>query len=139
MLTTFHQPVYQAKRVRHAGSTDHHQHQMVRLQNTHRSTLTKQQPIIHILPKVASAGLAIYSGLRPIYPAHAIYNVNPWAEGWSRPRGSPRTRWVDVLCKNLKQLGTTLVEASNIATDRIRWRSTIVARAVSAPSWQEPW
>ena len=73
----------------------------------------------------------------PNNPALAIYTFNPRSAGWSRPRGAPRTRWSDVLGKDLKQLGTTLMEASNIALDRSRWRSTIVARAVSTPSWQE--
>ena len=75
----------------------------------------------------------------PNHPALAIYTFNPRAAGWSRPHGDPRTRWSDVLRKDLKQLGTTLMEASNIALDRSRWRSTIVARAVSTPSWQEPY
>ena len=74
----------------------------------------------------------------PNHPALAIYTFNPRAAGWSRPRGAPRTRWSDVLGKDLKQLGTTLIEASNIALDRSLCRSTIVARAVSTPSWQEP-
>ena len=70
------------------------------------------------------------------HPAHAIYSFNPKAEGWLRHRGAPRTRWSDVLAKDLKQLGTTLLEAFNFAIDHSRWRSTIVARAVSTPSWQ---
>ena len=74
----------------------------------------------------------------PNHPALAIYTVNPRATGWSRPRGAHRTRWSDVLGIDLKQLGTTLTEASNIALDRSRWRSTIVARAACTPSWQEP-
>ena len=72
------------------------------------------------------------------HPAHAIYTFNPRAAGWSRPRGAPRTRWSDVISKDLIQLGTTLTEASNIALDRTRWRSTTVARAVVTPSRQEP-
>ena len=35
--------------------------------------------------------------------------------------GAPRTRMGDVLDEDLKQLGTTLAEASNIALDRTRW------------------
>ena len=69
---------------------------------------------------------------------YSVYTSNPRAAGWSRPRGAPRTRWSDVLGNDLKQLETTLMEASNIALDRSRWRATIVARAVSLPSWQEP-
>ena len=45
--------------------------------------------------------------------------------------------WGDVLGKDLKQLGTTLTEAPNIAINRTHWRTTIVARVVSTPSWQE--
>ena len=55
-----------------------------------------------------------------------------------KTREAPRMRWGDLLAKDLTQLGTTLAEASNIAIDRTRWRSTIVARAISNPSWQEP-
>ena len=51
----------------------------------------------------------------PNHPAHAIYTLNPSAE--SRPLGAPRTRWCDVLAKylKLKQLGTKLLDAYNIA------------------------
>ena len=40
--------------------------------------------------------------------------------------------------KHLKHLGITLLEASNIAIDRSRWRLNIVACAAYTPSWQEP-
>ena len=33
-----------AKRIRHAGSTDHHQHQMVRLHNNHGGSITHKMP-----------------------------------------------------------------------------------------------
>ena len=36
------------------------------------------------------------------HPARAIYTFNATAAGWSRPRGAPRTRWSDVLSKDLK-------------------------------------
>ena len=60
-----------------------------------------------------------YSGPPPIHPAHAIYIFTPSAEVWSRPRGSPRMRWRDVIAKYLTQLETTLQEASNVAIYRI--------------------
>ena len=89
-------------------------------------------------PKSPPLVLVIYSDLHSaILPTPSTPSTRgQW--GWLRPRGGPRTRWGDVLAKDLKQLGTTLAGASNIAIDRIRWRSTIVARAVSTPSWQEP-
>ena len=101
-------------------------------------TLTNRQPIQRIIVqgRLRWFGHLLRSQLN--HPAHAIYTFNPRAVGWSRPMGAPGTRWSDVLGKDLKQLGTTLTEASNIALDRSRWRSTIVARAVSMPSWQEP-
>ena len=99
-------------------------------------TLTKSQPIQRY---IAQGRLRWFGHLLRSPPNHpALYPFNPRAAGWSRPRGAPRTRWSGVLGKDLKQLGTTLMKASNIALDRSRWRSTIVARAVSTPSWQEP-
>ena len=101
-------------------------------------TLTNRQPIQRYIAQGRLRWLGHLLRSPPNHPALAIYTFNPRAAGWSRPRGAPRTRWSDVLGKDLKQLGTTLMEASNIALDRSRWRSTIVARAVSTPSWQEP-
>ena len=99
-------------------------------------TLTNRQPI----QRYIAQGRLRWFGhlLRSPLNHPAIYTFNPRAAGWSRLRGAPRTRWSDVLGKDLKQLGTTLMEASNIALVSSRWRSTIVARAVSTPSWQEP-
>ena len=101
-------------------------------------SLTNRQPIQRYIAQGRLRWLGHLLRSPPNHPALAIYTFNPRAAGWSRPRGAPRTRWSDVLGKDLKQLGTTLMEASNIALDRSRWRSTIVVRAVSTPSWQEP-
>ena len=101
-------------------------------------TLTNRQPIQRYIAQGRLRWLGHLLRSSPNHLALAIYTFNPREAGWSRPRGAPRTRWSDVLGKYLKQLGTTLMEASNIALDRSRWRSTIVARAVSTPSWQEP-
>ena len=101
-------------------------------------TLTNRQPIQRYIAQGCLRWLSHLLRSSPNHPALAIYTFNQRAAGWSRPRVAPRTRWSDVLGKDLKQLGTTLMEASNIALDRSRWRSTIVARAVSTPSWQEP-
>ena len=100
-------------------------------------TLTNRQPLQRYIAqgRLRWFGHLLRSPLN--HPAHATFN--PRAVGWSIPLGAPRTRWSDVLGKDLKQLGTTLADASNISLDRTRWRSTIVARAVSTPSWQEPY
>ena len=65
---------------------------------------------------------------------HSITNKTPTDTTLYCPRSAPRTCWSHVLGKDLKQLGTTLAEASNIALDRTRWRTTFGARAVSTPS-----
>ena len=101
-------------------------------------TLTNRQPIQRYIAQGRLRWLGHLLRSPPNHPALAIYTFNPRAAGWSIPCGAPRTRWSDVLGKDLKQLGTTSMEASNIALDRSRWRSIIVARAVSTPSWQEP-
>ena len=133
-------------RVRHAGSKDvkwfdYKTNNVWKFDHT--QTGNRNNSIIRILPKVVSAGFdMIYSG---VYQIILPMPSTPSAEGWSRPRGaprtrwsdSPRTRWGDLLDKDLKRLGTTLLEASNIALDHSRWRSTIVARAVSRHLWQE--
>ena len=100
-------------------------------------TLTNRQPIQRYIAqgRLRWFGHLLRSPLN--HPALAIYTFNPKAARWSRPRVAPRMRWSDVLGKYLQQLGTTLMEASNIALDCSRWRSTIVALAVSMPSWQE--
>ena len=97
-------------------------------------TLTNRQPIQRYIDQGRLRWFDHLLRSPPNHPALAIYIFNPRAAGWSRPRGPPRTRLTDVLGKDLKQLGTALSEASNIVLDRSRWRSTIVARAVSTPS-----
>jgi len=32
----------------------------------------------------------------PHHPSRAILNFDPGSFGWKRPRGVPRTRWIDV-------------------------------------------
>ena len=71
-------------------------------------TLTNRQPIQRYIAQGRLRWLGHLLRSSPNHPALAIYTFNPRAAGWSRPRGAPRTRWSDVLGKDLKQLGTTL-------------------------------
>ena len=70
-------------------------------------TLTSHQPLQRYIAQGRLRWFGLLDQLRsPLnHPAHGIYTFNPRAAGWSRPRGAPRTRWSDVLGKDLKQLG----------------------------------
>jgi len=41
----------------------------------------------------------------PHHPSRAILDFDPGSFGWKRPRGAPRTRWIDVVRRDLDQLG----------------------------------
>ena len=59
------------------------------------------------------------------HPTRALLDFNPAAHGWRRPRGAPRTRWIDVVSHDLRQCGLTLGEAQQLALDRSRWRQLV--------------
>ena len=89
-------------------------------------TLTNRQPIQRYIAqgRLPWFGHILRSPLN--HPALANCTFNPRAAGWSRSRGAPRTRWSDVLGKDLKQLGTTLTEASNIALALSGWSQPLL-------------
>ena len=80
-------------------------------------TLTHRQPIQRYIAQGRLRWFGHPLRSPPNHPALTIYTFNPGAAGWSRPRGATRTRWCDILGKYLKQLGITLMGASNIALD----------------------
>ena len=61
---------------------------------------------------------------------------DPASVGWRRPRGAPRTRWLDVIKKDLAQVGVHLEDAPSMAADRVEWRG-LVHRVGSTPLWHE--
>ena len=69
-------------------------------------------------------------------PTSVILDLDPSVIGWGRLRGAPRTRWRDVVAKDLEGLGLTVESARTAARDRRLWRS-LVHLVVSTPSWQE--
>ena len=109
----------------------------------HTQTGNRNNSIIRILPKVVSAGFdMIYSGvyqiILPMPSTRVRRDGQDPVEPLAHDGATLRTRCQGkILDKDLKRLGTTLLEASNSALDHSRWRSTIVARAVSTHLWQE--
>lgn len=82
--------------------------------------------------------------LPPDHPTRAILKFDPRAAGWSRPRGKPRTRWLDVISADLQQQGVTLEEAERLANDRQRWQKLVnlvssTHRDGTPPPQQQPW
>ena len=61
----------------------------------------------------------------PNHPTQILLDFDPSAAGWRRPRGAPRTRWRDVVAKDLQPLGLTLEDADIIAHDRPAWRRLV--------------
>jgi len=57
-------------------------------------------------------------------PSFSDYpGLDPGSFGWKRPRGAPRTRWIDVVRRDLDQLGLDPVAVEPLAQDRDEWRA----------------
>ena len=61
----------------------------------------------------------------PDHPTRALLEFDPAREGWRRPRGAPRTRWLDVLANDLRRLNVDLADAADLAQDRRGWRRLV--------------
>ena len=59
------------------------------------------------------------------HPTNTILAFNPQHAGWRRPRGAPRTRWLDVITQDLNACNVTLAQAQHLAHDRPRWRDLV--------------
>ncbi len=63
--------------------------------------------------------------LPPDHPTRAILQFDPRDAGWRRPRGRPRTRWLDVLAGDLQQHGIAVEDAEQLAQDRQHWKQLV--------------
>ena len=67
--------------------------------------------------------------------------MNAEVEG-SRPVGRPRTRWKDVIRKDLESSGLSVEQAASVARDRDRWKNTMQASVRSSQvksRWKGNW
>ena len=55
-------------------------------------------------------------------PARLIFDFDPAANGWRRPRGRPRTRWADVIRDRLASRNINPAEVTTLALNRPLWR-----------------
>ena len=63
--------------------------------------------------------------LPPHHPSRAILDFDPGSFGWKWPRGAPRTRWFDVVKRDLDQRGLDPAAIEPLAKDRDKWRALV--------------
>lgn len=59
------------------------------------------------------------------HPTRSILEFNPKTAGWKRPRGAPRTRWLDVISRDLEDIGVPMERAPRLAENRPWWRALV--------------
>jgi len=59
--------------------------------------------------------------LPPHHPSRAILDFDPGLFSWKRPRGAPRTRWLDVVKHDLDQLGLDPAAIEPLVQVRDKW------------------
>lgn len=78
---------------------------------------TRQPPASHLAAQRRLRWYGHVKRLPPEHPAFAILHFDPKAAGWKRPRGAPRTRWMDAITRDLHHMGLSLAEAELPALD----------------------
>jgi len=63
--------------------------------------------------------------LPPDHSSRAILDFDLGSFGWKRPRGASRTRWFDVVKRDLNQLGLGPAATEPLAQDRDKWRALV--------------
>ena len=74
--------------------------------------------------------------LQPHHPSRAILDFDPGSFGRKRPQGAPRTRWFDLVKRDLDQLGLDPTAIESLTQDRDKWRVLVnlVGSAHDAPT-----
>ena len=96
-----------------------------RISNEDLRALTQQPPASRIAAMRRVRWYGHLLRLPPHHPTKAMLDFNPAQEGWRRPRGAPRTRWLDVVAQDLQLCGTTLAAAQQLAQDRPSWKRLV--------------
>ena len=97
---------------------------------------TCQPPVVRTLAQRRVRWFGHIQRLPHSHPTASILSFDPVAAGWRRPRGAPRTRWLDLVRKDLQEVDIRWQDVQNLAADRRRWRN-IVQCVGSTPSWHE--
>ena len=95
-----------------------------------------QPPVLRFLSQRRLRWFGHLCRLPDSHPTKAVASFDPRSVSWRRPRGAPRTRWIDVIRRDIAQLKLRWEEVPLLAVDRLRWRG-VVNRVGSMPSWHE--
>ena len=90
-------------------------------------TQTKQPPASRLVAMRRVRWYGHITRLPADHPTRIILDFNPHQAGWRRPRGAPRTRWLDVIAQDLADCNVTLEQAQHLAHDRPRWRNLVAS------------
>ena len=71
------------------------------------------------------------------HPTKALLDFDPAREGWLRPRGAPRTRWLDVVAQDLQLCDLTLAAARPLAQNRPAWRRLVARVGSTLPEHED--
>ena len=84
-----------------------------------------EQPSLSV--KLRTATMKWLGHVKPMGEERQVKRIFKADMQWRRPVGRPRTRWKDVLLRELDRSGLSLEEAATEAWDRDRWRTTVRA------------
>ncbi len=96
-----------------------------RVSNSILRERTQQPPASRLAAQRRMRWFGHIQRLPPEHPTHTILHFDPKTAGWRRPRGKPRTRWMDIITRDLQHLGLSMAEAVPIALDQPKWRGLV--------------
>ena len=96
-----------------------------RVSNIRLRERTQQTPASRLAAQRRMRWYGHVKRLPPDHPTRTILEFQPKDAGWQRPRGAPRTRWIDAVTRDLHQMGLSLAEAQQLALDRPKWRRMV--------------
>ncbi|XP_035696641.1 uncharacterized protein LOC118430043 [Branchiostoma floridae] len=112
---------FDSRALRRITGTRWHEH----VRNSELRELTGQPPASSLAAMRRVRWYGHVLRLPPEHPTRALLEFNPKQAGWRRPRGKPRTRWMDVVSRDLRTINITPHQAQLAATNRGWWRSLV--------------
>ncbi|CAH1242627.1 Hypp6909 [Branchiostoma lanceolatum] len=112
---------FDSRALRRIAGIRWHEH----VSNIELRELTKQPPASRLAAMRRIRWYGHVLRLPPEHPTRAMLDFDPKQAGWRRPRGAPRTRWMDVVGRDLRNLNIPLSQAPQMAENRGRWRGLV--------------